>query len=85
MFERLGFSAAAATELTTTEAILSLNDLRCLNSSHVAVICKALCTPGGAGAGVAVPEKAGYNLDIAAHVVNHWKLSTRDSKSVADL
>ena len=66
MYKAIGFSDDAATELTDTEVVDSIPKLSHITSTHTSTICKAIRSPGGAGAGVHVTEGAEHNLVIAA-------------------
>ena len=68
MYKAIGFSDDAATDLTDTEVVDSMPKLSCITSARAFKICKAIRSPGGAGAGVHVMEGAKHNLVIAAAV-----------------
>lgn len=64
MFERLGFTANAATLIVDTQGIDSLDELRLLKDSEVEGLCKVLRRPGGMVANNAVAIAAGGNAMI---------------------
>ena len=68
MYKAIGLSNDAATELTDTEVVDSMLRLSRIKSLHASKICKAIRSPGGAGAGLHITEGAGHNLVIAAAV-----------------
>ena len=68
MYKAIGFSDNAATELTNTEVVDSMPKLSRITSGRAFKICKAIRSPGGAGAGVHVMEGAEHNIVIAAAV-----------------
>ena len=68
MYKAIGFSDDAATKLTDTEVVDSMPKLSRITSARASKICKAIRSPGGAGAGVHVTEGAEHNLVIAAAV-----------------
>ena len=68
MYKAIGFSDDAATELTDTEVVDSVPKFSRITSVHASKICKAILSPGGAGAGVHVTEGAEHNLVIAVAV-----------------
>ena len=68
MYKAIGFSEYSATELTDTEVVDSMPKFSCITSARASKICKAIRSPGGAGAGVHVTEGADHNLVIAAAV-----------------
>ena len=68
MYKAIGFSDNAATEMTDTEVVNSMPKLSRITSARASKICKAIRSPGGAGAGVHVTEGSDHNLVIAAAV-----------------
>ena len=68
MYKAIGFSDDAATELNDTEVVDSIPKLSLIKSARASKICKAIRSPGGAGAGVHVTEGEMHNLVIAATV-----------------
>ena len=68
MYKAIGFSDDAATKLTDTEFLDSMPKLSRITSARTFKICKAIRSPGGAGAGVHVTEGAEHNLMIAAAI-----------------
>ena len=68
MYKSIGFSDDASTDLTDTEVVDSMTKLSCITSARASKICKAIRSPGGAGAGVHITEGAENNLVIAAAV-----------------
>ena len=68
MYKAIGLSDDAATKLTDTEVVDSMPKLSRITSACTSKICKAIRSPGGAGAGVHVTEGAEHNLVIAAAV-----------------
>ena len=68
MYKAIGLSDDASTELTDTEVVDSMPKLSRITSVRASKICKAICSPGGPGAGVHVTEGAKHNLVIAAAV-----------------
>ena len=69
MYKAIGFSDGAATKLTDTEVVDSMPKFSRIKSVCASKICKAICSPGGVGAGVHVTEGAEHNLVIAAAVL----------------
>ena len=66
----------AATELTDTEVVDSMLKFSCITSARASKICKAIRSPGGAGAGVHVIEGAEHKIVIAAAVsLNAFRVS----------
>ena len=61
MFQRLGFSEDAATQLSSdnSEGLLSFDAIKALSDTRVHAVCKAVCRPGGADQGHQVSERAG--------------------------
>ena len=70
MFTRLEFSVAAAKVLINTEGINSMAKLAKITSARASKLTKAICSPGGTGAGVHETESAEHNLVIAAAIAN---------------
>ena len=68
MYKAIGFSDDAATDLTNTEVVDSMPKLSHITSVRASKTCKAIRSPGGAGAGVHVTEGAEHNIVIAAAV-----------------
>ena len=68
MYKAIGLYYDAATELTDTEVVDSMPKFSRITSACASKICKAIRSPGGAGAGVHVTEGAENNLVIAAAV-----------------
>ena len=68
MYKAIGLFDDAATKLTDTEVVESMPNLSCITSARASKICKAIRSPGGAGAGLHVTEGAEHNLVIAAVV-----------------
>ena len=68
MYKAIGFSDDAATKLTDTEVVDSMNKLSRITSAHASKICKAIHSPVVAGAWVHVTEGAEHNLVIASDV-----------------
>ena len=68
MYNSIGLSDDAATELNDTEVGDSMPKLSRITSARPSKICKAIRSPGGAGSGVHVTEGAEHNLVIAAAV-----------------
>ena len=68
MYKSIGFSDNAATKLTDTEVVDSMPKFSRITSARASKICKAIRSPGGAGAGVHVTERAEHNLVIAVAV-----------------
>ena len=68
MYNAIGFSDNAATELTNTGVMDSMPKLSRITSLRASKICKAIRSPGGAGAVVHVTEGAEHNLVIPAAV-----------------
>ena len=87
MFQRLGFSEDAATQLSSDngEGLSSLDAIKALSDTRVHVVCKAVRLPGGADQGHQVSERAEHNMTICAFVVNLCIRTSRDSKDVSDL
>ena len=76
MYKTIGFSDDAATELTDTEVVDSRHKLSRITSVRASKICKAIRSPGGAGAGLHVTEGAEHSLVIAAAVsLNAFRVS----------
>ena len=87
-FQRLGFSIEAATRITDTQGIDSVEELQLLTDSDVENLCKALKRPGGtiqvAGAnqpdpGVQVSLRAETNLKLACYFLRHRIRTSRVS------
>ena len=87
MFQRLGFSEDAATQLSSdnSEGLLSFDAIKALSDTRVHAVCKAVRCPGGADQGHQVSERSEHNMTICAFVVNLWIRTSRDSKDVSDL
>ena len=68
MYKAIRFSDYAATDLTDTEVVDSMPKVSRITSARASNICKTICSPGGAGAGLHVTEDAEHNLLIAAAV-----------------
>ena len=68
MYKAIGFSDDAATKLTDTEVVDSMPKLSRITSALASKICKAILSPGGAGAGLHAMKGAEHNLVIAAAV-----------------
>ena len=68
IYKAIGLSDDAATELTDTEVVDSISKFSCITYARASKICKAIHSPGGAGAGVHVTKGAEHNLVIAAAV-----------------
>ena len=85
MYMRLGFSAPAETELVRTEGINSLRLLGGLNIDHVKSLVKAICRSCGAAINHAVSETAEHHLIVACHICKYSSLTSRESKTCADL
>ena len=58
MYKTIGLSDDAATELADTEVVDSMPKLSRIKSARASKICKAICSPGGAGTVVHVTEGA---------------------------
>ena len=68
MYKAIGFFDDAATKLTDTEVVDSMPKLSRITPARASKICKAIRSPGGAGAGVHVTKGAEHNLVISAAV-----------------
>ena len=68
MYKYIGFSNDVATNMTDTQVVDSMPKLSRITSARASKICKDICSPGGAGAGVHVTEGAEHNIVIAAAV-----------------
>ena len=68
MYKAIGFSDDAATELADNEVVDSMPKLSRIKSARASKICKAIRSPGGAGAAVHATEGAEHNLVVAASV-----------------
>ena len=68
MYKSIGLSDDTTTELTDTEVVDSMPKLSHITSVRASNICKAIRSPGGAGAGVHITEGAEENLVIEAAV-----------------
>ena len=68
MYKAIGFSGDAATKLADTEVVESMPKFSRITSARASKICKAICSPGGAGAGIHITEGAEHNLVILAAV-----------------
>ena len=71
MYKVIGLSDDASTELTNTEVVDSIPKLSCITSARAYKICKAIRSPGEAGAGVHVTEGVVHNIVIAAAVASN--------------
>ena len=69
MYKTIGFSDDAATYLTNTEVVDSMPKFSCITSVRTSKICKAIRSPGEAGAGVHVTKGVEHNLVIVVIVV----------------
>ena len=88
MFHRLGFTEAAAGQLSSEDrkGFDTIENVKALTDDRVRAVCNAVCCLGGSGDdGHAVSERAEHNLMICAYVVNLWIRTSRDSKMVPDL
>ena len=68
IYKAIGFSDDAATKLTDTEVVDSMPKLSRITSARASKICKAIRSPGGAGAGVYVTEGVEHNILIAGAI-----------------
>ena len=82
MYKAIVFSDDAATKLTDTEVVDSMPKLSRITSARASKICKAIRSPGWAGAGVYVTEGAEHNLVIAAAVSMNASPVSRTIESV---
>ena len=77
MFERMGFSVAAASLLTDEQGIDSLTEVRSMEDANIENLCKVLRRPGGQNTsgnpdpGVKVSVRAEENLKLAAYYCRH--------------
>ena len=85
MYERIGFSAPAATELARTKGINSLRLIGGLNFERVKSLFKAISRPGGAAINNDVSETAEHHLIVGCHVCKYWRQTSRQSKTFSDL
>ena len=84
MFQRLGFSEDAATQLSSNngEGLSSLDAIKALSDTRVHDVCKAVRRPGGADQGHQVLERAEHNMTICAFIVNLWNPGLCGSKDL---
>ena len=76
MYKAIGLSDDSAIKLTDTEVVDSMPKFSRITSARASKICKAVRSPGGAGAGVHVTKGAKHNLVIAAAVaLNAYRVS----------
>jgi len=83
MFERIGFTSAAASLLTDEQGIDSLAEILNMNDTNIENLCKVLRRPGGqnnsgnADPGVKVSARAEENLNLAAFYCRHQEWVSR--------
>ena len=83
MFERIGFSSAAATLLTDEQGIDSLDEILNMKDANIENLCKVLRRPGGQNnsgnpdPGVKVSVRAEENLKLAAFYCRHQERVSR--------
>ena len=68
MYNTIGFSDGAATELTDNEVVDFMPKLSCITSARASKIYKAIRSPGVSGAGYLSRKGGEKNLVIAAAV-----------------
>ena len=68
MYKAIGLSDGVTTNLTDMEVVDCMPKLSRITSARASKICKAIRSPGGAGARVHVTEGAEHNLVLAAAV-----------------
>ena len=79
LYVRMGFTQAAATEITDNQEYDSLNELRLLSDANVAKLCKVVRRPGGqipnpaGAAGAMIPDPG---IPISLRAENNMKLLT---------
>jgi len=83
MFERIGFTSAAATLLTDEQGIDSLIEIRNMEDANIENLCKVLRRPGGQNdsgspdPGVKVSVRAEENLKLVAYYCRHQERVSR--------
>jgi len=83
MFERIGFTPAAATLLTDEQGIDSIIEISQLEDANIEKLCKVLRRPGGQNdsgspdPGVKVSVRAEENLKLVAHYCRHQERVSR--------
>ena len=85
MYERLRFSAPAATELFRTKVINSLRLLCGLNVNRVNSLVNAIRRPGRSAIGNSVSETAEHHFIVARHICKYWRHTSRQIQTCADL
>ena len=93
MYERLGFTPAAAAQLTGAQGMDNSTKLSLFSNSEVGSLCKVVRNPGGTTAGVgrgvppqhnrglAISMKAIMNLKLACYYVRHQTRTSRPSNA----
>ena len=94
MFERLGFTTAAANAIIRDQGIDSLEEVRLLESSDIETLCKTIRRPGGTirrgnqdvpNPGISVSALAESNLKIAAWYLMHMHSRVQRTRVPADI
>ena len=90
MFERMGFTNAAASLLTDDQGIDTLIEVRNMEDANIENLCKVLRRPGGQNTsgnpdpGVKVSVRAEENLKLAAYYCRHQERVSRPT-SIASI